>query len=340
MDSKFSFDDAARFDRALHTWEQDAASRLPAWDVDAEWHVWRTRQDLTSRETSMPLSTPLPRRQPSVHAFLTSRAFMVSLGVLCGLGGIVLAGWLGTRSIASTYARTSTGNEQLAHLTLDDGSRVTLAPNSSLDVATNFSSHRDIVLTGQAYFEVVPGRIPFLVHTNDVTTRVVGTSFDIQHYGSDSTVRVTVTTGKVTVGGMTHRSVTLTAGMTAVVGDSSIVTAASVDAPVVGWMDGQLVFHKASTGEVLAALTRWYGYQFRLADTSLAHRNLTLGVSTESSSAALATLKLMLDVDLTFDHNVVTLSPRRATHAIPRASRHAPNEPNEMSSPPQTEVGR
>jgi hypothetical protein len=61
---------------------------------------------------------------------------------------------------------------------------------------------------------------------------------------------------------------------------------------------------------VLATLGRWYGYRFRLSDSTLATKNLTAVLSTQSSRAALATLELLLNVDLAVDGTTVTLTPR------------------------------
>lgn len=216
---------------------------------------------------------------------------------------------------------------QRATVILSDGSRVQLAPQTTLRVASGFGREtRAVTLSGEAYFTVSHATgAPFTVRTGATLTRVLGTTFDVQRYPTDHVVRVTVTTGKVAVGGATPRqpSVTLIAGMTGVVGDSSAVTVATGESPSVSWTDGQLVFHNATTDDVLAALTRWYGYRFQLTDSSLVHQNLTMGVSTESSTAALETLKQVLDVDLTFHDSVVTVSPRRdaSAHAVPRDPR-------------------
>jgi len=200
-----------------------------------------------------------------------------------------------------------------------------LAPQTTLRVEPGFGRDRRVVsLVGEAYFDVRhTAGAPFMVHTGTTITRVLGTRFEVQRYPDERVVRVAVADGKVLVGGQTaqHPSVTLVAGMTGVVSDSSAITVATTEAPYVGWIDGQLVFHKATTTDVLAVLTRWYGYRFQLTDSSLAAQNLTVGLSTESASAAFATLKQVLDVELHFEDSVVTLSPRRGTPAAPRVPR-------------------
>jgi transmembrane sensor len=90
---------------------------------------------------------------------------------------------------------------QIQHITLHDGSKVTLKANSTLRVAENFGkSTREVYLTGEALFDVTKNpRKPFLVYTENLVTRVLGTSFEIRDYHQEDDVSVSVRTGKVTV---------------------------------------------------------------------------------------------------------------------------------------------
>jgi transmembrane sensor len=83
---------------------------------------------------------------------------------------------------------------------LSDGSVVTLKPRSEIRFPSVFGNQREVHLSGEALFEVERNvEHPFLVYANEVTTRVLGTSFLIKAYASDQDVTVTVKTGKVSV---------------------------------------------------------------------------------------------------------------------------------------------
>jgi ferric-dicitrate binding protein FerR (iron transport regulator) len=89
--------------------------------------------------------------------------------------------------------------KQVIHL--PDGSTVILNSNSKLDYPMNFTgATREVYLSGEAFFDIAPhpGH-PFLVHTGKLTTRVLGTSFNIRAYPNDGAVEVTVAHGKVQV---------------------------------------------------------------------------------------------------------------------------------------------
>jgi transmembrane sensor len=84
-------------------------------------------------------------------------------------------------------------------IVLEDSTRILLQPGSSVRYDVPFSPHlRSVYLSGDAFFEVTKNeQRPFIVHSGDIVTRVVGTSFGIQF--REDGMEVSVTTGKVIV---------------------------------------------------------------------------------------------------------------------------------------------
>jgi len=83
--------------------------------------------------------------------------------------------------------------------TLPDGSSVNLKGHSQLSYLKTFNGEsREVKLSGEADFDVShdPGR-PFIVHTGDIHTKVLGTAFNITT--SDKAISVTVMRGLVEV---------------------------------------------------------------------------------------------------------------------------------------------
>lgn len=95
--------------------------------------------------------------------------------------------------------------QQVLADTLPDGSVVTLNRNSSLTYPETFKgSERPVNLKGEGFFNVkADKRKPFIVHINDITVSVVGTSFNIKN--TDGKTEVIVETGivRVSKGGRT-----------------------------------------------------------------------------------------------------------------------------------------
>jgi ferric-dicitrate binding protein FerR (iron transport regulator) len=83
---------------------------------------------------------------------------------------------------------------------LSDGSYVILQPASKIAYSQFDSVKREVYLEGEAFFQVTkdPAR-PFYVYTNELVTKVLGTSFDVRAFPNDNTIKVMVHTGKVTV---------------------------------------------------------------------------------------------------------------------------------------------
>lgn len=89
--------------------------------------------------------------------------------------------------------------DSTARVALPDGSIITLNKNAVLHYPEAFTAGtREVYLSGEAFFQIAkdPAR-PFIIHTNDMTTTVVGTSFNIR--SAPVEVVVSVATGKVKV---------------------------------------------------------------------------------------------------------------------------------------------
>jgi len=327
----------------------DAVSRVSRFDWSAMGR--RIEEQLDARENVVrPSKQPLRSGTYPLRQRWRPRPFasypLLLAALVCGVVVAVIENRhvILRHSSAVTHEaeqRYATAIGQQATVTLADGSRVRLAPQTVLQVESGFGTRaRSVSLQGEAYFDVPHATgIPFVVHTNAAAIRVLGTTFTVRRYSRHATTQVAVTRGRVSIASPRSPAslVTLNAGMTGVVGDSlaRILSPDSVE-EASAWVDGQLVFHRAPTTDVLAAITRWYGYQFRLTDSTLAHRTLTLWLSTQSASAALATIKQVLNVDLTFDANVVTLHPRRGGSTAPSI----PPSRQEVFSTLHSEVGR
>ena len=93
----------------------------------------------------------------------------------------------------------SNSSEQL--LTLPDKSTVLLAPKSRVSYAADFTRNkREIYLVGEAFFTVSKDAAhPFYVYSNDIVTKVLGTSFRVKAIEGNQTSQVMVRTGKVSV---------------------------------------------------------------------------------------------------------------------------------------------
>ena len=100
----------------------------------------------------------------------------------------------------SMVTKTNTGSRPEI-VKLSDGSLVTLQPGSILHYGHLFAADkREVFLEGEAFFRVSknPGK-PFLVYYNNIVTKVLGTSFNVNTNASTGNIEVAVKTGRVQV---------------------------------------------------------------------------------------------------------------------------------------------
>lgn len=360
LDHRRSFEQLHRAWQSVHRYEPsgdegEILARLVASHIAAERQAGTGREkefsegraqisrSRYSRERAIPgLGTRSLRRTSSESWMGTSKIFSRRTGVIALLTGAVFGAALYVDGAfrhpplqaARAYA-TGPGQRLKVHLT--DGTEVILAPQTSLQVGAGFDTReRDVTLTGQAYFQVsAAADRPFTVHTGDVTSRVLGTTFMVRRYAGEHEVVVAVQSGKVSAG--RGNPVMLTSGTLARITDSTVFLTTNADLrEYMEWRDGQLSFAGATAREITKVLGQWYGLTFQFADSSMPNRLLS-GVFDDRAPRqdVLKDLQILLDARMTFHGNLVTITPKN-TAATPRVRR----EVREDQQLFPTEVGR
>jgi transmembrane sensor len=135
--------------------------------------------------------------------------------IIIGAGVSFLVPASETAPAAHLFSVSTSAREQ-KKVTLADGSQILLSPSSSISYAHHFSAaDRTIELTeGEAFFNITHDeKRPFLVKTkNNITTKVLGTSFSVKSYQARKNIAIQVATGKVAVGNAKQVFATLTRG--------------------------------------------------------------------------------------------------------------------------------
>ena len=168
-----------------------------------------------------------------------------------------------------------TGSRQKATVTLSDGSKVRLNAQSKLEYPEIFDgSNRAVRLEGEAFFEVVPNaNAPFIVRSGDVTTTVLGTSFNIRAYPEDADVEVAVATGKVAVAAQTGEDESPGQKLFLVpnevanyhVEGGNLRKEARDIGDLIAWKDGVLILNDKNYTEIAKILEQWYGTKITIA---------------------------------------------------------------------------
>jgi len=159
------------------------------------------------------------------------------------------------------YVEEITQRGEIKTVFLPDQTEVTLNAGSRIIYPTNFTDNeRSVELYGEALFDVTsdPAR-PFIVTTENMNVKVVGTVFNVKEYEDDMMSSVWVTSGKVEVewiGGKALLEKNQQVRKDNNTGDFERLT---IDADkYLSWTDGVLYFNRTTIHEVVNVLNRHY----------------------------------------------------------------------------------
>lgn len=291
--------DAADFRRLLDGYVRGTLTDAEREAVEAWYDAYRELEDGEIFADEAAAS----RIAREVHGRLAKRwlpARHVHVGIrwLSAAAAVVLAvgvSWWFLRGAASSggkptvqepvpYVEVTTGVRQVKKLVLPDSSTVWVSALSRLRVPERFDSGvRELFLDeGEAFFEVTadPDR-PFIVRSRSVSTRVLGTAFNVSNYLRLGRVTVTVQHGKVRVSDSTDRVLAgaLVAAQrltydavsaTHEIGNTSDMAAA--------WREGVFPLENATFDEVAAVLSRLHGVELKAARQRVANQRYSLVV--------------------------------------------------------------
>jgi len=218
---------------------------------------------------------------------------------------------------------------QRTKVVLPDRSRVWLNSESSLRYSTIFnSSDREVILQGEAFFEIQPDPTkPFFVSANEIKVKVYGTSFNIRAFPNENTIETTLIEGKLSVTSLTQsgeepnevflrpnekcivtrdtKNIEISAGNQTSADPSEAINFRNVarvlDLKVQKginteeeklWKDGKLVFRDRPFTELAVDLERWFDVKIHFEDKKIGNYKFTGVFDKETINQALEALKL------------------------------------------------
>jgi transmembrane sensor len=142
---------------------------------------------------------------------------------------------------------------------LSDGTKVWLNSETSLRYPISFTgSVRRVELTGEGYFEVAKNATwPFIVSTGGTSIKVLGTSFNVNAYANEQSVKVTLVEGLVHVSKNLFSKI-LVPQQQAVINDDIKVHSSFEMEDVLAWKNGRFSFNGSDIQQVMREMARWY----------------------------------------------------------------------------------
>lgn len=283
------------FEEYLDVWEKSAdVSEFDRIDADRDWQKLRTKIRISPRRKRIPLK----------NYFLRIAAVLI---LALGLAYLFTEIMDMSSSTGSDYIEKFAEVENTL-LELPDGSRIYMNKNTKIIRNSDFgNTNRDIILEGEAFFEVSRNEgLPFKVHTLNSTVEVLGTSFNVK--SESDVVTVGVLSGKVAFYSSEEKlkRVELEPNNTGKFNtvDQSLLKHELLDANALAWHTGEFNFDGTPVNEVCETVADYFNLETNF-DESLRfsdHIHLTL------ATASLPEIIFQLNNSVTEDLEIITTS--------------------------------
>lgn len=195
---------------------------------------------------------------------------------------------------------------------LKDSSAVMLFPGSTLDVPDNFNGKdRNVILKGRAFFQVAHNiNKPFLVKSGQLTTRVLGTSFEVNATGATATSTITLRTGKVGVS-YSGKEVARLVPNQRITYNTKInkFKIEEVDAAqAMLWVDGELIYDLVPLSSICHDMERWYNVKITIKNPELLNKKITTSFKDMPVDKVLDMLSVTTGLTYTIKGNQITIN--------------------------------
>lgn len=168
----------------------------------------------------------------------------------------------------------TTSDGETLEVELPDRSRVLLNANSELTWIPSSEDLREVVISGEAFFDVTHDKnLPFKVHSNKMIIEVLGTSFNVNNRGQKD--EVFLERGSIRLNNQEDKEdvLLLSSGESAYVSsDSEPKLVKSTDrrfADKAQWKDGMLTYNNVPAYLIIEEIEQIYGVKLILRDEEL-----------------------------------------------------------------------
>tara|TARA_R110002050_G_scaffold268550_1_gene410692 strand:+ start:37957 stop:39108 length:1152 start_codon:yes stop_codon:yes gene_type:complete len=200
---------------------------------------------------------------------------------------------------------------------LSDGTVVNLNAGTSLKYPVKFiaGKNREVFLKGEAFFNVVKDvKHPFIVNTNEVDVRVLGTKFNISSYDEDEDINTVLVEGAVSLYSKEtvydpKTSIVLNPGSKAAWNKAKNhidITDADIEMST-AWIDGRIIFKHMPFDKITKKLERHYNVKIINKNESLGKDFVTATFDIESVEEVFKVINEIHPIDYTITDNQIII---------------------------------
>jgi transmembrane sensor len=278
------------FDEMTQVWEMSAGAAPRPYEADFE-KAWAKIDDATAASPKSAKVVPLSK---IMRRWRVAAAFLLALAA--GL-------WWWNQPEPIHLVEVRTLDNEKEEVTLPDGSHIWLNDHSTLTYDARFAK-RNVTLDGEAFFEVE--RIetsPFRIFSGNVTTTVLGTSFNVRAYAAEKQVEVTVETGRVGLAPVDAQksSVVLAAGTSGIFDKTAReVRVAEEKMPnALAWKTRLLRFDDTLMKDIIETLERYFEVDISVSNDLIYECHYTVSFEQPGIEDVLSVLSGTFNLEIT-----------------------------------------
>jgi ferric-dicitrate binding protein FerR (iron transport regulator) len=268
------------------------------WNKAYPQHFSHTITARTEKKLGLTYRTNSFTRSQFVYKIAASVLLLLSLG----LSGLLFLKDHNSPSLMEYHSNT----REVKQFELSDGTKIWLNGGSYILAVEPFSGEsRNVKLYGEAYFEVAPNaEMPFIVETRHLTTKVLGTAFNISSWPDSKVQQIELYEGKVKLEADENweNEIVLTPGQRArfnaengdfQIGEHGKSTAAA-------WRNGILNFYNEELFSIVLQLEKKFETRVLVSDSEAGKLRFTA----EFSDEPLEKILLLLSEAKAFKYNI------------------------------------
>jgi len=265
----------------------------PVFDLDDEWQHFQENVNPSKKENDLWNFLAGPKFFGSFYRM----AAVVAMGLILGYSMFYFG-----KQFSTTSFQAQLGKERIE---LPDGSVVILNKGAEITYPEKFSKDNRLVsFSGEAFFQIQkdPER-PFIIRSNNLSIRVLGTSFNVKAQPNSPEIEVIVNTGRVALyeGSDRKNEKNIIAGQKAVYYKTlnKISVSENTNPNFLAWTTGKMIFDGSPLSEVLEVLSSVYHKKFIISSEKIKNCRLTVSFENQELPAVLKILETTLDIEFT-----------------------------------------
>ncbi len=230
---------------------------------------------------------------------LLMRAAAIACFFILSSGILYLSGVFSKKTVPVVWHEEVTSAGEKSIITLSDSSQVTLNAESKLRYPDLFNNvNREVYLEGEGYFVVKhTAHQPFILHTGNLSTTVLGTTFNVSAYPENKAIAVSLVEGEVKVSrsekGIDDNIVVLKPQVQLLYDKELGVSSCNLfdSLKTVGWKDNIYKFENEPMAHMLPQLEKAFGITFKITDQTVLAQKITIKFENNSPQTVIDVIK-------------------------------------------------